>query len=87
MLIVSIVLRFALNGQAFYYARSFYCLTLLLCFIHFTKAFYLSEKIGPKAIMMGYMVSEVSNINPKDLYMYGPYTRILATDWMPFICS
>ena len=56
LFIVAIVLRSTLEGNAFVYARVFYCLTLLGFYLRFMQAFFVSKNIGPKVIMIQRMV-------------------------------
>ena len=59
LFIVAIVLRSTLEGNAFVYARVFYCLTLLGFYLRFMQAFFVSKNIGPKVIMIQRMVINI----------------------------
>ncbi|XP_070180370.1 transient receptor potential cation channel subfamily M member-like 2 [Littorina saxatilis] len=59
--VITVVLRFALPlySANFQWARWFYSVTLVLCFIRFTQYFYGVKSIGPKVIMIQKMVKDM----------------------------
>ncbi|XP_067945042.1 transient receptor potential cation channel subfamily M member-like 2 [Watersipora subatra] len=59
ILIVSITMRFTVNGQYFSWARWFYSFSFVLFFVRFTEVFYVVDSLGPNFTIMMKMMSEL----------------------------
>ncbi|XP_064618804.1 transient receptor potential cation channel subfamily M member-like 2 isoform X2 [Lineus longissimus] len=59
LLLISVILRFALTGEAFFYARVTYVFCLSTMLVRFSNNMYVHPDLGPKVIMIGKMLNDL----------------------------
>ncbi|KAI8729644.1 transient receptor potential cation channel subfamily M member 2 [Biomphalaria glabrata] len=60
LMIVSVILRYILEGEDFVYARIVYSITLVMLYLRFMQFYFAEQNMGPKVIMIRRMLTDLT---------------------------
>lgn len=79
-IIISMILRFSLPQEYFFYARIAFTMTLILHIMRFLESLFISEDLGPKVIMIRRMVCIKCTTSTFNKVLKNIHTLIIKRD-------